>query len=169
MNSREIFCLLKSDGVLKKIFLGVFPSDMLPTKVSHYPAALVINLDPHDQPGSHWVAVYLDSQGKIDYFDSYGRKPNLENIEKFISNAKYKHNSTPVQRLLTATCGQFCIYFLIWRARGVPMEQIITSLLHGGDEYVTGFVNGMFRTNTLVYDEKYLINQIAKNYIKQSE
>jgi len=41
--------------------------------------AIVFNLDPHDQPGSHWVSMFVDmNNGGIYYFDSYGKEPPLE-------------------------------------------------------------------------------------------
>ena len=40
---------------------------------------MVINLDPHDKPGSHWVALYFDlKKMEIYYFDSYGIYPPKE-------------------------------------------------------------------------------------------
>ena len=39
----------------------------------------VFNLDPHDQPGSHWVSLFINLfNGGIYYFDSYGNKPPQE-------------------------------------------------------------------------------------------
>lgn len=47
---------------------------------------LVINLDTHDQSGSHWVALYSDLiNNKIYYFDSVGKKPG-KRIKKFNNN-----------------------------------------------------------------------------------
>ena len=44
---------------------------------------LVINLDTHDKPGSHWVGLYTDLiKNKIYYFDSIGNKPGPR-IKKF--------------------------------------------------------------------------------------
>lgn len=41
--------------------------------------AVVFNFDPHDQPGSHWVSMFVDmNNGGIYYFDSYGKKPPTE-------------------------------------------------------------------------------------------
>jgi hypothetical protein len=37
---------------------------------------VVFNLDPHDKPGSHWVAAYVNIPKKSAYYyDSYGYKP----------------------------------------------------------------------------------------------
>ena len=36
---------------------------------------LVLNMDNHDQPGSHWVGFYSDFDKGVYYFDSYGTNP----------------------------------------------------------------------------------------------
>ena len=42
----------------------------------------VFNLDPHDQPGSHWVSLFINLfNGGIYYFDSYGTKPPKEVVD----------------------------------------------------------------------------------------
>ena len=45
---------------------------------------MVINLDEHDEPGSHWVALYTNLRNnKIYYFDSFGKKPGKK-VTNFI-------------------------------------------------------------------------------------
>jgi hypothetical protein len=59
-----------------------------------------------------------------------------------------------------------CIYYLVWRARGIPMKTIVQSLqLQYSDEFVVGFVNNLFRTNSVVYDTDFLIDQISKQLV----
>ena len=46
---------------------------------------VIFNLDTHDLPGSHWVAVFGDSStGLLAYFDSYGKLPERE-IQEFMA------------------------------------------------------------------------------------
>jgi hypothetical protein len=60
---------------------------------------LVINLDKHDDDGSHWVGLYFNfDKNQIYFFDSVGKVPG-KNIRKFITkiatqmyNNKYKTN-----------------------------------------------------------------------------
>lgn len=160
MNTREILNVLRSDAAVNPTLLGVFPIDLVPP-VIYKPASLVINLDPSSEPGSHWVCLYIDKKGRCDYFDSYGREPNSL-LKKYIfqNSVQSKHNTNCVQRILTSTCGQMCVYFLIWRCRGVPMKLIMNSLEeHTSDEFVTGFVNNLFKINTIVQDQNFIINQ----------
>jgi hypothetical protein len=79
------------------LFLGAVPNDFeeleflglsninydkfLETKKTKL--GLVINLDTHDQSGSHWVAIYIDLlKNQLYYFDSVGKKPGIR-IKKF--------------------------------------------------------------------------------------
>ncbi len=52
MNSLQVNSILRGDQALKQVFTGVYPIDTLPQCTS-VPAALVINLDKHDEEGSH--------------------------------------------------------------------------------------------------------------------
>jgi hypothetical protein len=89
------------------VFLGAVPNDFeeLPIlglsninfddfiKDKKTKLGLVINLDTHNQSGSHWVALYTDLlKNKIYYFDSVGKKPG-KRIKKFNNRIlKYMYN-----------------------------------------------------------------------------
>ena len=51
-------------------FDGVFSADSLPEK----PRLLVVNTDPANQPGRHWVCMSV-KDGYGEYFDSFGLPP----------------------------------------------------------------------------------------------
>jgi hypothetical protein len=51
-------------------------------KNNKYKIGFVLNLDKHNQSGSHWVALYSDLKDqKIYFFDSYGYKPKKEIVK----------------------------------------------------------------------------------------
>ena len=65
--------------IARSIFRGVVPKDGLPTTIDGaLPAAFVCNTDDGDEPGKHWIALYLDADGRDDYFCSYGLPPRHE-------------------------------------------------------------------------------------------
>lgn len=83
---------------------------------------IIFNLDPHDKPGSHWVAVFLNDDKKtIYYFDSYGDKP-LPQIKKFINevidqsrslNHTYKYLENKKRHQFgNSECGMYSMYFI---------------------------------------------------------
>jgi hypothetical protein len=92
---------------------------------------IVFNLDYHNQPGSHWVAMYTDlNEGNIYYYDSVGKKPSkevrklmreqiryLESKGKKLDNFKVDYNATQHQYQNTE-CGVYSMNFLIRMAGG---------------------------------------------------
>ena len=74
MNGKEIQSLINKDAALKIQFLGVFAANELS---SHIPVGkgLIVNCCKRKLPGHHWLALYQSSVEKVEFFDSYGRKP----------------------------------------------------------------------------------------------
>lgn len=127
MFSSQIASALKSDPYVSDCFLGVFPSDRLPSK-TRFPAAVVANTDPASKKGKHWVCYYFDNDGNADYFDSYGLFPPNEHLQNFLVNSTcrtYKCNNVQLQGFDSKVCGQYCIAFLAKRARGQSMSDIV--------------------------------------------
>ncbi len=57
-------------------FLGVLPCDyLLKTPLNNLPAMVIFNTDPSTEPGQHWVAIYINSDGVSCFFDSFGGAP----------------------------------------------------------------------------------------------
>lgn len=96
------------------IFKGVFPCDCLPTSF-RLPAAFVINLSPHDEPGTHWVGLYISESGHAFYFDSFGLKPSNFHISAFLRiHAKnISFNKKQLQHISSNKCGRFCCVFIV--------------------------------------------------------
>ncbi len=55
-----------------KQFVGSFGADRIPTLLAGQ--YCIINLDDHDEPGSHWVAIIKHKKKEILIYDSFGRK-----------------------------------------------------------------------------------------------
>ncbi len=98
-------------------FLGVLPSDHLPERpLKTLPALAIVNTDPSDLPGEHWVAAYLSREGSGCFFDSFGNAPDSDHfptsIKNFlISNAPVVLYSTKrVQDFTSDVCGQHCVF-----------------------------------------------------------
>ena len=98
---------------------------------------IIYNLDPHDKPGSHWVAMYLDlNKKRVYYFDSYGTAPPSE-VEKLVDriieqgkelkmNIKYEYNKTRHQ-YQNSECGVYSMYFIIQLLEGKKTFNTINS------------------------------------------
>lgn len=161
MDTAQIYECLKY--VAGDTFVGVYPSDMLPT-ISEYPAALVCNTDPHNKPGQHWIAMYIDVDGYGEYFDSYGMPPLVPAFGTFLTHttSTWIYNSRRLQSNYSTVCGQYCIYYLVYRTKGIPMNTLIrnfTNDLYFNDETVNSFVALNFNINPVVFDMNFVCKQ----------
>jgi hypothetical protein len=169
MDTSQLAAILQSDKYAKNNFTGVFAADRLQSlHVKKYPACFIVNSDPSWKPGTHWLAIYMDHNHNVEFFDSYGQSPSkYPMIFDFMRTytGHYKMNFVQLQSSLSSTCGQFCIYFLLWRCRSVSFEQIMNAFdpcQETNDLLVTTFVNGIFDLNTKTYDVDYIVNQCCK-------
>jgi hypothetical protein len=104
--------------------------------------AAVFNLDKHDQPGSHWVAVYsnLDPKKKnygIYYYDSNGMEPPSEIVkfqESIAANMRQLHKGEFVidhnrrrHQFGNSECGMFSMYFIERCLKGRSFASIVNS------------------------------------------
>ena len=123
MNTHQISNILSSDCELSTSFVGVFASDRLP-KHCEQPAALICNLDPHNQPGSHWVAIYIENDIG-EYFDSYGLPPLNKNIVSFLQNncQEWKFRNEELQAINSDVCGHYCIWYLLQKIQVLPKRK----------------------------------------------
>jgi hypothetical protein len=80
-------------------FVGVFSSDTLPDEIprSTQYQTLIVNYDPSNAPGSHWVAMCVPPSGSGYFFDSYGHAPDGDD--------PYVHQRTEFRQYLTKVCG----------------------------------------------------------------
>ena len=84
MNSRQLQWILSNEKVTNRTFKGIYALDEIEyIKQKSFPSAYVFNLDPSYKPRVHWVAVYIDSRGLVEYFDSFGHPPPRE-IKDFL-------------------------------------------------------------------------------------
>lgn len=116
MDTNQIEQVLRQDPYAETIFSGVFARDQLP-KTVQYPCAMVLNTDPADEPGEHWVALYLDENCQGEYFDSYGIPPP-PCFKWYMKrhSTQWIWNQIPLQDVWTSACGHFCIYYLIYHS-----------------------------------------------------
>lgn len=116
-------------------FKGVISADEMSKLIPHIrkgeKISFIMNLDKSTQPGSHWVAVYLDPNESLEYYDSFGREPP-ESFNKdilFLINKihpdvylKYKVNKIIDQSSTSKNCGFFAMKFLLDRYKGIPFK-----------------------------------------------
>jgi hypothetical protein len=89
---------------------------------------IVFNTDAHDQPGQHWISMFVDTTKKsIFYFDSVADPPTpeiLALVERIQTQAKpttysFASNEGNRHQRGNTECGVYCLYFIISVLTGV--------------------------------------------------
>ena len=120
-----------------KGFKGVYAIDeisQIPIQGTTNKMGVILNLDKSSQPGSHWVALYIDADGdkSVEYYDSYGEDPPeslLRDIKSVVDKInpdtylKFKINKIKQQSDSSDTCGIHSMKFLIDRFSGKPFKE----------------------------------------------
>lgn len=134
----------------RNIFKGVFPCDSLPHRFN-LPAIFVINLSPHYEAGTHWVAVYISSNRYAFYFDSFGLPIKNRFIQTFLekNSVHIKHNKMQLQHIISNKCGKYCCVFVITILKNCSISS-----------FVNKFSNNLF-INEIVIENLY--NYLCKN------
>ena len=140
MNALQIERLFENEKIFKK----VCALDQLEKPV--FPSAYVINSDPSSEPGEHWIAVYFDQRVRGEYFDSYGLAPAFVGLESYMNTyslSGWIYNRKTLQALLSNVCGHYCVYYILFRCRSVPLHVIVsdfTSNLTENDRSISRFI-----------------------------
>lgn len=94
----------------------VVPYDLLPAKFT-LPAGFVVNLDSSHSPGSHWIAIYINTSGVASYFCSFGMRPRTTAIQSFLRfhSKSVDYNSQTLQESASNLCGEYAALFLLFR------------------------------------------------------
>ena len=128
MNTLQLERILSSDKYTSKYFEGVLAADELPRYVTSFPSAYVVNTNPSDEPGKHWLAFFFDSDGIAEFFDSYGGTPQDYDFYRFFkTNSSFViTNQKQLQQDTSNVCGAYVVYYLYKRCRGESMNFLIS-------------------------------------------
>ena len=129
MKTTDINQILKNHPYTRGQFLGTFPCDRIPSKPTPY-TCFVSNTDPHYLPGQHWVAFYVDHEGKVFYFDPYGIPPINRYHLNFLNRTHWSYNCKQLQSNYSETCGYLCVNFLIESCRLQSPHQTLRNVLN---------------------------------------
>uniref|UniRef100_A0A915CLR9 Netrin receptor UNC5 n=1 Tax=Ditylenchus dipsaci TaxID=166011 RepID=A0A915CLR9_9BILA len=118
MNSLTIEKFLSRNTVTKQTYVGCYPADKIP-KLSFFPHCMVVNTDPSQKDGTHWVAVYVVSADQVEYYDSFGVWPSISTlIDDFLHIfTRRLYSSEILQSPLSSSCGKHAVYFIYRRCQ----------------------------------------------------
>ena len=87
MDNTQIYDVLSKSRKSRNTFRGCFPADCIPPLPpehrANYPFGIVINTDREldrygvPLPGRHWVALWVESPIRAEYYDSLGKWPAI--------------------------------------------------------------------------------------------
>ena len=129
MYASQLERVMRTDSIGKRQFRGVFAADRLPRTVPQYPSSYIVNTDPASKPGTHWVAFYFPNKDQGEFFDSYGQTPEFYHraFENFLNHNSYRwtYNRIALQSLTSNACGQYCLWYLLHRSRGISIARTL--------------------------------------------
>ena len=120
LSTRVLETLAHEDPLIRPYFQGVYPADRLPRQVLE--GGYIVNTDPHDQPGQHWLALWVEKPSHCEMFDSYGlplkfyKDPSLHRW--WNQFATMTRSGQSIQSLQSQACGHYCIQYLKAKAKG---------------------------------------------------
>ena len=140
LNNLQLDYLAGTHPILAQVFYGTVPCDRLPrTLPQEGPTAYIVNTDPHDESGRHWIAIW--TEGNVsEIMDSYGLSLEVYGrtdpiVEWLDRHFKYQlHNGQSLQSLFSQSCGDYALMYLIDRAEGRSMQQFLNRFKK--DDYV---------------------------------
>lgn len=102
---------------------------------------IVYNLDPHDEPGSHWVSSFVDLENNcVYYYDAFGTEQPYEInrfMESIASQLEEFHNEPCTVRtndirhqFKNTECGVYSMYFIASMLDGVAYDEFVTNGLN---------------------------------------
>jgi len=128
-------------------FLRVYASDLLTLSIAQT-GTIIVNTDPHTEPGTHWQAIHFQNPhcfSSAYFFDSYGRYPHIPEILDFIRRhcTIWQYNKTQIQGPTTTDCGEYCCLFALYMDRGYTPNNLegclllLATLTKGSTDYST--------------------------------
>ena len=86
--------------------------------------AYIINLDEYSDIRTHWVALWVNDNNNITYFDSFGVEHIPKEIKTFVNNNKnIKTNIFGIQTYDSIMCGYFHIGLIDFMLKGKTLSE----------------------------------------------
>lgn len=193
ITQHEIKYAIEEDKLDKKFtFLGALPIDFHEVFKEYaeldiadiinngfFKIAAVLNLDKHNQSGSHWVAIFITMKPIIEftYYDSTGRMypdqvgdffnyifealRTMKIVDKNTSIEQYIHVNRVVSQKKNSECGPYSCRYIIKRAKGESFINVCNDIID--DEMMNECRNMMFRPRNPTGKKTYNPSLITKN------
>ena len=141
----ENFILQFADDATRKAFLGVFPMNYLPRKISRLPVLFIINTNTGNLPGQHWKAVYISTKSIGEVFDSLATPIGLQ-LQQWMNRftKRWIPSTLTLQNPISPSCGGYVLYFAMTRLNHKSLKACLvpfTNNVIDNDRFVEQFLN----------------------------
>lgn len=145
LNSLQLRKILEGQESCRKIFKGVYSIDTL-EKIDSAPCCFIVNTHKSNQPGEHWLAIYVDHEKNLEFFDSYGNSPERFDLLDYcfsISN-KVSWNTQQVQSYSSTYCGYYAVLYLIYKCNNFSLKDFLRNFSNNpftNDRFLNKLIN----------------------------
>lgn len=128
LNTLQLREALTREAVTKPFFRGVYAADQVRGAQVTPPCLMIVNTDPQEAPGSHWLLFFFVSDHLVEMFDSLGK--SVDHYSKFLTQwirQQAQQMDVMTQRVQpedSALCGHYCLYYAYYRCTGETMRDI---------------------------------------------
>lgn len=130
LSTKYIENLIKTIMLDSRNFIGVLSCDMFlrMTKIKKINLSpgkgIILNLSSSNHPGSHWVAIYLNSDDIVEFFDSFGLHCFDSNILEAFDDQKLRviDFKKRLQHEESQFCGYYCVAWLLCREVNISSD-----------------------------------------------
>lgn len=147
METERLRQIVRYDARTNYQFLDVYAADELPTRMPPQTLAIV-NCCNRNYPGEHWLALYKCEEDTLEIFDSFGLNPDVYNlVGKLPESSVITYSTKQLQSINSLMCGQYCLYYCYFKARGYALDDIISGFskdYYNNDAYVYNAVLNLF-------------------------
>ena len=131
LTDQQLSYLAKQDLCLKPVFYETVSCDGLPKSPNKdKPRAYIVNTDPQDQPGQHWIALWTQNN-VCEVMDSYALPLNVYPQAKPLKQWVTKHwkyvvtNGKSLQGLHSQACGHYALMYLKIKTAGGTLQDFV--------------------------------------------
>ena len=135
LNNVQLDYLANTDAILKPCFYTTVACDRLPRQpIKKEPRGYIVNTDPHDRPGRHWLVLWTHSGNVCEVMDSYALPlesyETTEPLQDWLKTQwKYViYNGQSLQSIYGKSCGDYTLFYLKDSERSMP-EQVLEAFL----------------------------------------
>lgn len=123
----------------------IMKDELTDLKLGNY----IINLENHNQNGSHWIALVVGTHECV-WMDSFGAPPT-EMISYTLRQhySRINYNNFIVQNINSNACGYFCIGLLLYLKKHSKQYKTLTGKVN---DYVNLFEDDTTKNNKILFD-----------------